>query len=42
MSSEQFQLTEHPHIVKILGESGIWQAVKNNRHLLERMLQWSR
>ncbi len=27
MSNEKFQPTEHPHIVKILGPSGIWQAV---------------
>jgi len=26
MNSEKFQPTEHPHIVKILGASGIWQA----------------
>jgi uncharacterized protein (DUF433 family) len=26
MSTEKLQPTEHPHIVKILGASGIWQA----------------
>ncbi|NUO84321.1 DUF433 domain-containing protein [candidate division KSB1 bacterium] len=27
MSTERFQPTEHPHVDKILGASGIWQAV---------------
>lgn len=26
MTSDNIQPTEHPHIVKILGPSGIWQA----------------
>lgn len=26
MPTDQIQPTEHPHIVKILGPSGIWQA----------------
>lgn len=26
METDKIQLTEHPHIVKILGPSGIWQA----------------
>jgi len=27
MDASDYQQTEHPHIVKILGPSGIWQAV---------------
>jgi len=26
VNDDKIQLTEHPHIVKILGPSGIWQA----------------
>jgi len=26
MDTSKFRTTEHPHIIKILGKSGIWQA----------------